>query len=371
MVYLDYAATTPMRSEALEAYVEAAKKYFGNESSLHNIGYEAEELLKKCRHTFAHLLKVEAEGIYFTSSGSEANVLTLLSILKGNEDKKHIMTTKAEHASLYHLFEQLKEEGYEVSYLPLNKDGIVTVDILKTFVREDTVLFASSHVNPEVGGIQPIEAIGRFLQKENILFHVDCVQSFGECDIPVQVIDSLAISAHKIYGPKGCGLAYIRPGVSWQPVYDGTTHERGFKPGTVDLPAITAFTIAAQLACQEMVLKQGHYLALRSYLEKRLVGLERVRIIECGSQLPQIVGLTLAGMEGQYTLLSCNEKGIAISTGTACSVSMQDPSRTMLALGYDEDVARQFVRISFGKETSQEDLDLFVAALEQLVYEYV
>jgi len=371
MIYLDYAASTPMRDEALEAYVQTAKVAYANESSLHDAGTYAEDVLQACRQQLASSIHGKAEGVYFTNSGSEANILTVQSLLKGNKQKgKHIVTTEIEHASLHHLWKQLKAGGYEITYVDVNEEGLVTLDALKDVIREDTVLAAIHHGNPEIGVLQDIEEIGVYLAEKKVLFHIDAVQTYGERVIDVESahIDSMAVSAHKLYGPKGCGFAYIRPEVRWLPVIEGATHERGFRPGTVDVPAIAAFAVASHHAFVEQVEREEHFRELREVLIRDLQNIPLCTIVagKTENQLPQIVGMLISQMEGQYTLLECNRRGIAISTGSACQVNEQDPSRSMLALGYSHDEARQFIRISFGKDTTISDVKAFTKAIGEM-----
>src|SRR5699024_7008852 len=207
---------------------------------------------------------------------------------------KHIVTTQVEHASLHHLCQQLQMDGYEISYIPLNEQGIVTREALAKVIRDDTILVALHHGNPEIGLVQDVDEIGRFLADQSILFHVDAVQTYGEREIDViqSHIDSLAVSAHKIYGPKGCGFAYINPALKWSPVYPGTTHEGGFRPGTVDVPAITAFTLAAHHIFIHQEERKEHFTALRQLLREELKTIDGFTIVESTQeeyQLPQIV----------------------------------------------------------------------------------
>jgi cysteine desulfurase len=256
--------------------------------------------------------------------------------------------------------EALQEEGYDVTYLPVDSFGEVQLDELKKAIKPTTALVCFTHVNSEIGTIQPIKEIGAFLEAKGIAFHVDAVQSFGKLKINVTdaKITSLAISSHKIYGPKGVGACYINSKSPWKPLMPNTSHEQGFRPGTVNVPGIAAFVTAASEAIatqQEMALT---YATLRqSFLSK----LKNTKIIfeehqNEEKQLPVIVGLRLRGIEGQYVMLECNRRGIAISTGSACQVGQNTPSKTMLALGRTNDEANEFIRISIGKDTTEEQL---------------
>src|SRR5699024_1007983 len=302
LIYLDYAATTPMRKESIDAYVQANELYFGNSSSLHDYGLKANDVLMHCRREWALMIHGEEDGIYFTSGGTESNQLTVMSLLKPYKHKgKHIITTEAEHASLYHLFKQLSEDAFDVTFLPLTDDGLIDIEDVRRAIRPNTVLAAIHHGNSEVGFLQPIDQLGKLFHEHNVLFHVDCVQTFGHVTIDVErfKIDSLAISSHKIYGPKGVGLAYINPRVTWQSIVKHTTHENGFRPGTVNVPGIVAFTVAGQLIDTERDYLHSHFTSLRRTL-KRLIKteLKDVRLLEHKiQQLPHIIGLIFSNLE--------------------------------------------------------------------------
>ncbi|QFT90035.1 Putative cysteine desulfurase NifS [Bacillus sp. THAF10] len=376
MIYLDYAATTPMSKEALDVYQQVATTYYANSSSLHDSGSKSSQLLETCRSEFARMISGKKEGVYFTSGGSEANYLAIRSLLKGNNQKgKHIISTGVEHSSIHHLLEALKKDGYEISFLPLDQHGLISLTHLKKVIRKDTCLVSVHCINSETGIIQPLEAIGKILEQENILFHSDCVQAFGKIPIDVEKwkLTSLSVSSHKLYGPKGVGALYIAPEASWRPVYEGTTHEKGMRPGTVDIPGIAAFLTAAQQAEQTREERQQIYKALRSSFSKKLkeLGLPIEIEGEQGKSLPQIIGLRIPGMEGQHVMLECNRKGIAISTGSACQVGTQSPSRTMLATGKTPNQAREFIRVSFGKDTTITDLEALVLAFKEILEDWM
>ncbi|TYR82281.1 aminotransferase class V-fold PLP-dependent enzyme [Priestia megaterium] len=375
MIYLDYAATTPMSKEAIDAYIHASTNYFGNTSSLHNIGTDADELLTLCRQTFASLLNGEEEGIYFTSGGTESNYLAIQSLLKGQKNRgNHIITTKLEHASILNTFAQLEDEGYVVSYLPVNEKGLVSLEELKRTLQKDTVLVAIQHINHELGTIQPIEQIGKLLHDQHVLFHCDCVQSFGKVNIDVKsaYIDSLSVSSHKVHGPKGVGMIYMNPSVHWQPIYKSATHERGFRPGTVNVPGIAAFTVASETAYKSLSNAHEHYKKLKEYLAAKLQLFQPfIQVVADSSHhFPGIIGLTFANVQGQYVMLQCNRYGIAVSTGSACHVSQQHPSESLLAIGQTAEQAKNFIRISFSPDTTTTDLDHLVNVFHSLHTEF-
>ncbi|MDQ0174304.1 IscS subfamily cysteine desulfurase [Bacillus chungangensis] len=402
MKYFDYAATTPINSDALQMYAELSKLCFGNTSSLHDIGSEAAHFLKSFRKELAMQLGVESEGIYFTSGGTEGNLLALIALARTYAKKGlHIITSMGEHASVDSALLFLQKEGFEVTAIPFTKDGFVDLDLLEKAIRKDTILVSIQHVNPEIGTIQPLADIAKIVQKHQILFHSDCVQSFGKICLKTisSFVDCLTISSHKVYGPKGVGAIYLRPSKWVQPVFPGFHHEKGFRGGTINVPAIGAFVTAAKKQLQKQSSQQLYYEKCRAlFLEnlfetfvpstsskcnssdhiimntihfscptKNHVQLKRERLTcqrpvfslyqakDESKQVPQIIGLGLKGVEGQLTMLECNRYGFAISTGSACQVGQQNASKAMQALKVKKNQAKEFIRISFGMDTSIED----------------
>ncbi|CAM4166905.1 MULTISPECIES: IscS subfamily cysteine desulfurase [Bacillus] len=369
MIYLDYAATTPMSEEALQTYMKAASQYFGNEQSLHDIGGTASSLLQVCRKTFADMIGGKEQGVFFTSGGSESNYLAIQSLLKARSEK-HIITTPMEHASIRSYFQSLQSEGYTITEIPVDEGGLIHLDDLETAITENTVLASIQHGNSEIGTVQNIAEIGALLKKYNVLFHSDCVQTFGK--LPINVfemgIDSLSVSAHKIYGPKGVGACYINPQVRWTQIFPGTSHEKGFRPGTVNVPGIASFLTASENILKNQQEENLRFKELRSYFLERLQTLPLEIQVEGHSTscLPHIIGVTIKEIEGQYTMLECNRHGIAISTGSACQVGKQEPSKTMLAIGKTYEEAKQYVRFSFGQQTTKDQIDTTIHALHTI-----
>ncbi|MBT2693031.1 IscS subfamily cysteine desulfurase [Bacillus sp. ISL-55] len=361
MKYFDYAATCPLDREAADIYIQASTKYFGNSQSLHEAGSASANLLESCRQEFSRLLGVDQAGIYFTGGGSEANYLGIMALLSAKRKQgNHIITGGAEHSSVYNLMKKLEGEGWDITYLPLNANGKIELANFIEAVRPETVLVSIQHGNPEVGTIQPIIKMADYCRSKDILIHTDCVQTFGK--IPVaplaSCVDALSISGHKFYGPKGTGAAYVNPKLAWKPYIDGTVHEKGFRPGTVNVPGIAAMTAAAQKAHSLMDTETKRVNKLREALIDSLSEVrESIGIFgtEGDEQLPGILGMAIKGLEGQYVLLECNRNGFAISTGTACHTGMLSPAKTMSAMGINGKPAKEFFRISFGRETQQED----------------
>lgn len=374
MIYLDYAATTPMSDRAVEAYRKAAQSYFGNPSSIHDFGSSAREIVDKARDAIAGTINAKPRGIFFTGSGSEASQLAIQSLLKGHAGAgKHILTTAAEHSSIRYLVNVLKGEGFEVTYIPIDQLGSLDLDALENSIRGDTVLATFHHGNSEIGTLQDLEAIGAILDKHDVLFHTDTVQTFGKVPIDVQAakVDSLSISAHKIYGPKGTGAVYMNPSAGWKSMIPGTTQEKGFRPGTVDVPSIAAFMTAALEVVDQMEEARSKDIRLRKLLVSRLEDLPYDITFEGSSEkeLPNILGLRIHGMEGQYAMVECNRHGLAFSTGSACTVESSKPAATMSALGRSEQEALEFIRISLGKPTTEDEInrgvDILADVLEQ------
>ncbi|MFA1711751.1 IscS subfamily cysteine desulfurase [Peribacillus frigoritolerans] len=369
MIYLDYAATTPIDEEALDVFSQASRKFFGNASSLHDIGSEAARLLDMSRQQLAEMLNIKKEGIIFTSGGSESNMLAIDTFIASKRSwQNHLIVSRTEHASLANFVEKLEQDGFEVTYLRHLGDGHVDIEHLQECMSEKTCLVIVQHVNSEIGVIQPIEQISEIVRKHQAFFHVDCVQSFAK--LPLGKIaascDGLSVSSHKVYGPKGTG-AVIFPAIhQLKASVPNITHEYGFRPGTVDVPGIASFVTAAKKLGDIMEDERKRISALRTQLIQRLT--ERkidFQIIEAKyEQLPHILALTFAGLQGQYIMLELNQKGFAVSTGSACQIGKQDPSKTMMAIGKSEDEAHQFVRFSFGKNTTADDIHKLADCIE-------
>ncbi|WP_077706224.1 IscS subfamily cysteine desulfurase [Virgibacillus dokdonensis] len=369
MLYFDYAATTPMDEEALAIYQQVAANFWGNTSSIHHIGGEAKEILENSREKLARLLHVPARGLYFTSGGTESNQLAIVSLALSQSNKgKHIITSQAEHASVFSALAYLENKGFEITKIPYTKGGQVDVHQLEKAIRSDTIMVTISYVNAEIGAIQPLQKIQQLLPP-NIIFHTDAVQAFGKVDFSKlhQVVDSFSISSHKLYGPKGVGAVYIQPRLAIKGIFPLQTHEHGVRGGTVNTPGIAAFVAAAVKYTRAEV---DHADALRRLF---LIKLKRelkdcYQVIESPvSQLPHIVGLAMHHYEGQFIMLQCNRKGVCISTGSACGHALSTAGKTMLAMGYTQERQKEFIRISFGKDTKEKDVMQLVKILKEIV----
>lgn len=369
MIYLDYCATTPMSEKALDVFSKASINFFGNPNSLHDEGSKAKSLLEHSRKVIASCINGDADGVYFTGGGSDSNNLAIKSLVKGK--KGHLITTSIEHFSVINTFLQLEEEGFEVTFLDVDQDGKVSLDTLKNALQEDTILVSIGHANSDIGTIQNLREIGVLLKEKKIIFHSDCVQSFGKISVDVTQlnVDSVSLSSHKIYGPKGVGAVFISPNVNWKPIIPNTSHEKGFRAGTINVPAIASFAEAANDICkkmkeEELRLKELSQLLLLRLSEKRisfsLVG-------HSTDRLSHHLSLRIHGIEGQWIMLELNKKNIAISTGTACKVGEQNASKTMLQLGFPKEAATELIRISLGKQTTNAQIEETANALEAIV----
>lgn len=372
MIYLDYCATTPISEQSLGVFTKASIEYFGNPNSLHDEGVKAKALLEKSRETIAGLINGEKDGIYFTGGGSDSNNLAIKSLVKGK--KGHIITTNIEHFSVTNTFLQLEEEGFEVSFLNVDKQGKVTIKQLESVVTKETILVSIGHANSDIGTIQNLTEIGKFLKERGILFHSDCVQSFGKIAVDVKKfhLDSISTSSHKIYGPKGVGAVYINPQIKWTPIIPNTVHEKGFRAGTINVPAIAAFSEAAIHICTNMEKEQKRLQILSQLLLLQLndLDVQYDLIGHTTERLGHHLSITVENIEGQLLMLELNKMNIAISTGTACKVGEQNASKTMINLGYATNDATKLVRISLGKNTTENNIKQTAAAIKDVVEKY-
>lgn len=366
MIYLDLAATAPMRKEAISAYAEAADKAFGNTQSLHDAGSAAADYLASCRNLWGQLLNVRSEGIFFTGNASEANQLAIRSVVKGRPAScRTIVSTKLEHASVLTVLNELEKEGYSIEYIAVNRDGQVDFEEFKNKVTQDTALVIMQLVNSEMGAVQAVADCASVASGLGVPLHSDIVQGFGKIPIDLDIlgVSSAACSAHKIGGPKGVGIAYLNPAIHWESLYEGTTHQQGFRAGTIDVPGIVSATIAAKHAVQEQPQAYQHAVQLQEYLLEQLP--ESVVLTgNSAAKSPFIHGLILPHVEGQWMMLACNRKQIAISTGTACKIGYGEAMSAMHAMGKESDEAKKFIRISFDKNTTIPEVEAFIDVVQ-------
>ncbi len=370
MIYLDYAATTPMRDPVLEVYLNVARNYYGNPGSLHDIGSDAKQILEASRNTMAKILNAQPGEIYFTGGGTEANQRAIKALISSAGKKEgHLITTSTEHSSVRYLFDKLEGDGFGVTRLPVSEEGLVSLEELESSIREDTIMASIQHVNSETGVIQDVQRIGKLLRSKGVLFHSDCVQSFCKVDVQAPWFDAVSVSGHKIYGPKGVGAVYLSDKVAWKPEVPETKQEGGLQGGTPDVAAIAALATAAKLLFAE---RTEEFIRFTDQRQRLLDGLRAGghEVIDEGSQdskLPNILGLRFPGMEGQYLMLECSQAGVGISTGSACQAGSDQPNHTMLAMGRSEEQAREFVRLSLGKGIGQQELEQIIQKIDAIL----
>lgn len=361
MIYLDYAASSPMLTPAIEAYAQIARESYGNSVSLHDAGGTANYFVEQARKVIANKLGVNDDGIIFTGSGTESNILAIVMLAECAQGK-HIISTMAEHTSVHAALNILEARGYHITRLPLQQDGIVSIKMLQQAITADTALITIQHVNSETGAIQPVQEIAKLAQENEVFYHVDCVQSF--CKLAVntfaQQVSAITVSAHKVGGPKGCGAIYLQPNIIVKSLTPGVTHERGLRGGTVDTAALVAFAVAVENYNYDST----YYAKLRAFLAEELP--KQYQLITSTQQLPSICGLLHKKQEGQYVMLKLNEALIAVSTGSACDIHSESGTKAVNAMGYSWQQARQFFRVSMGYQTTQGDITALVAQLKKI-----
>lgn len=370
--YLDYSATTPVKKEVLESMMPYFSEVFGNASSLHTFGQKAKEKLTESREIVANTIGAKTNEIYFTSGGSESDNWAIKSIAKANQDKgKHIITSKIEHHAVLHTCQALEKEGFEVTYLDVDEEGYVELDVLRDAIREDTILISIMFINNEIGTIQPIKKIGEIARENNILFHTDAVQALGNIAIDVEDlnIDLLSVSSHKIYGPKGIGALYIKRGIKIIPFIDGGAQEKKKRAGTENIPAIIGFAKACQLA-EENLDKHIEKLSLLrdELIEKILDSIDAVKLNgPRDNRHPGNVNVAFKYIEGEALLLMLDAVGIAASSGSACTTGSLEPSHVLMSIGLGHEIAHGSLRLTIGDFTDPEDIDFIVENLVRIV----
>lgn len=371
-IYLDNAATTQVYPEVLEAMSPFFTEYYGNPSSIYSFAGEAGKAVAKARQTLADVINATAEEIYFTGGGSESDNWALKATAEAYGDKgKHIITTKIEHHAILHTGEYLKKRGVDVTYLDVDENGSVKLDELEKSIRPDTILISVMTANNEIGTIQPIEEIGKIAKKHGILFHTDAVQAFGHIKIDVDKmnIDMLSASGHKINGPKGIGLMYIRKGVKIRSFIHGGAQERQRRAGTHNVPGIVGFAKAAELADKSLNERIAYETELRDHLiERVLKEIPYSRLNgERTKRLPNNANFCFRYIEGESLLILLDQKGICASSGSACTSGSLDPSHVLLAIGLPHEIAHGSLRLTLSEKTTKEEIDYTVDELKTIV----
>ena len=371
-IYVDNAATTKMSQRAIQAMMPYLDGVYGNPSSLHTYGQEAAEALENAREAVAKAIGAEANEIYFTSGGTEADNQAILTgaILGERKGKKHIISSKFEHHAVLNTLKQLEKQGFTVTLLEVYENGLVRLEDVKQAIREDTGFVTIMMANNEIGTIQPIREIGALCRERGILFHTDAVQAVGH--IPVDVkelkVDLLSLSGHKFHGPKGVGALYVRKSVPLQKFITGGAQERGKRAGTENILGIVAMAEALQESIENLSESQNHILSMRDRLIEKLREIPHSKVNgDLQYHLPGTVNMCFEGIEGESMLLLLDAKGIAASSGSACTSGSLDPSHVLLALGLPHEVAHGSLRLSLDAANTQEEVTYICEVLPEVV----
>ena len=369
LIYLDNAATTKVADSVVDAMLPYFKEYYGNASSIYQLGAKSKEALDESREYIAGTLGAKANEIYFTAGGSESDNWAIKATADAYAQKgKHIITSAIEHHAVLHTCEYLEKHGYEVTYVGVDENGVIKLDELKAAIRPDTILISVMFANNEIGTIQPIKEIGEIAKKHDILFHTDAVQAYAQVPINVDEmhIDMLSASGHKLNGPKGIGFLYIRKGIKIRSFVHGGQQERGRRAGTENIPGIVGLAAAAKRSFSMLEEKMKKEIELRDYLISRI----EAKIPYCRlngdrkKRLPNNVNFSFQFIEGESMLILLDNKGIAASSGSACTSGSLDPSHVLLAIGLPHEIAHGSLRLTLSEENTKEEMDYVV---EQLV----
>lgn len=371
-VYLDHAATTPLHPEVYSLMCRFMKDTFGNPSSIHSYGQEARKWVEKARQQVASLINADPNEICFTSGGTEADNLAILGTAAARRKKgNHIITSSIEHHAVLDTCKYLEKNGYEVTFLPVDGYGMVDPVDVKKAIRRDTILISIMHANNEIGTIEPIEEIGRIAREHEVVFHTDAVQTAGKIPVDVEAlgVDLLTLSSHKIYGPKGVGALYKRKGVRLLPVMHGGGQERKLRSGTENTIGIVGFGKAAEIATRELEVEQERTKRLRDRLVKGVM--EKIPEVRLNGhpekRLPHNANFSFAYVEGESMLLSLDLKGIAASSGSACSSRALQPSHVLTAIGLPYELIHGSLRMTLGRANGEEDVDYVLEVLPEIV----
>ena len=372
MIYLDNAATTKTAPEVVEAMLPYFTEFYGNASSVYGFAGNSKEAMANARETIAASLGAKANEIYFTAGGSEADNWALKATAEAYKAKgNHIITTKIEHHAILHTAEWLEKNGFEVTYLNVDENGVVKLDELKTAIRPETILISVMFANNEIGTIQPVKEIGAIAKEHGILFHTDAVQAFGQVPINVDElnIDMLSSSGHKLNGPKGIGFLYIRKGVKMRSFVHGGGQERKRRAGTENIPGIVGYGVAVERAIRTMKERTEKEMELRDYLIDRV--LKEVPYTRLNGhrtdRLPNNANFSFQFIEGESLLIMLDMDGICGSSGSACTSGSLDPSHVLLAIGLPHEIAHGSLRLTLSDETTKEDIDYVVEKVKEIV----
>ena len=371
-IYLDNSATTRLDDEVLKEMMPYLTEEYGNASSIYKLGRNTRNAVETAREKIAKAINAEPDEIYFTSGGTESDNTTIRGIAYNNKKKgNHIITSKIEHPAILETCKQLEKEGFEITYLNVDKNGIIDFEQLKNSIKETTILISIMFANNEIGTLQPIKEIGTIARENNIYFHTDSVQAVGSIKIDVKKmnIDSLSMSAHKFYGPKGIGALYIKKGITFQKFMNGGHQERNKRAGTENVPAIVGMGKAIEIAYRDLDKHTKQIKELRDYYINQVK--EKIPYIKINGdmekRLPGNSNISFRFIEGEGLLLNLDLKGICASSGSACTSGSLDPSHVLLAIGLPHEIAHGSLRVSIGKYNTKEEIDYLVENLVEIV----
>lgn len=369
-VYMDHSATTAVNPDVTEAMLPYFSETFGNPSSLYSIGRQARRAIEEARQKVADLIGAKKEEIIFTGSGTESDNLAIKGIAFKNRKKgDHIITSSIEHHAVLHVCKYLESQGFKVTYLPVNRDGIVNPADVEKAITPQTILITIMHANNEIGTLQPIEEIGKIAGEKNVPFHTDAVQTTGKLPLDVETlgVSLLSMSAHKMYGPKGVGALYLRKGTFIEPLFHGGGHERNLRSSTENVPGIVGFGKAAELAKQRFP-EEAKLADLRDRLIKGVLEIKDSYLNgHPTKRLPGNANFRFSYIEGESMILNLDMKGVAASTGSACSSTSLEPSHVLMAIGLKPEEAHGSLRLTLGLGNTQEDVDYVVSILPEIV----
>lgn len=372
IIYLDHAATTKIDDTVLKEMLPYLTSYYGNASSLYSLGKSSREAVEKARKQVANAINCSANEIYFTSCGSESDNLAIKGIAKGNKNRgRHIITSSIEHPAVLETCKSLEREGFEVSYVPVKENGIIDIDILRRLIRPDTVLISIMTANNEVGTIQPIEQIGKIARANNIVFHTDSVQAIGSLDINVKKmnVDSLSMSGHKFYAPKGIGVLYVRNGIKFLRQQDGGHQEKEKRSGTENVSGIVGIGKAIEIASKDRPIYSEKMRNLRdTYVRSVINNFSNVFVNgDIENRLAGNMNISFLGYKGAYLVEELDRRGICTSSGSACSAGFPMPSGVLMNMSHNVGIAESSLRVTFGKENTMDDVKYLLYALNDIL----